>query len=115
MFSSSLPSSLIALVASGIAVSATPGLTLWTSTFGPDVYGLENLKVTTTIANTGDETLKLLNDPRGVLDPFPENSFSITDPTGSCPSFIGATVNHPPCYPVKPMCLRFRLPFPGHV
>ena len=53
---------------------------------------------TLTITNTGDETLKLLNDPRGVLDSFPENTFSITDPIGSSPSFVGAKVNPSPSY-----------------
>jgi len=59
---------------------------------------LENLKVTTTVTNTGDETLKLLNDPRGALSPFPENTFSITDPNGSSPSFNGAKVKYSPRY-----------------
>ena len=97
MFSSPR-ASLVTLVAFAVAVSATPGLTLKTST--PDVYinGLENLKVTTTITNSGDETLKLLNDPRGVLNSFPENSFTITDTSGSSPSFVGARVNHPSVY-----------------
>src|SRR6266478_4831707 len=89
MFSSSL----VALFASAVAVSAAPGLTVWTSTSNTNVHGLENLKVTTTIFNTGDETLKLLKDPHGVLDSFPENSFSITDAAGSRPSFVGARVN----------------------
>ena len=94
MFSSPLFSSLVALVASAVAVSAAPALSVWTWTFNADVYGLENLEVTTTIVNTGDETLKLLHDPHGVLDNFPENSFSITDAAGSRPSFVGARVNH---------------------
>jgi len=76
MFSSSVRASLVALIASAVAVSAAPGLSLKTSTHDANVDGLENLKVTTTIINTGDETLKPLNDPRGVLDPFPENSSS---------------------------------------
>jgi len=97
MFSSSLPAFLVALVASAVAVSAAPGLTVKTSTPSAKVDGLGNLKVTTTIINTGDETLKLLNDPRGVLDTFPENSFSITDTTGSHPLFDGAKVD---CVPV---------------
>ena len=42
----------------------------------------------------GDETLKLLKDPRGALRPFPENTFSITDATSSRPSFNGAKVDH---------------------
>ena len=92
MFSSSLRASLVALVASAVAVSAAPGLVIKTPTSSLDVGGLENLKVTTTVINTGDETLKLLNDPRGVLNSFSENSFSITDAAGSRPLFKGAKV-----------------------
>ena len=94
MLFSSPRASLVALAASAVAVSASPGLTVKTSTPSTNVDGLQNLKVTTTITNTGDEILKLLNDPRGVLDPFPGNSFTITDASGSRPSFVGATVNH---------------------
>jgi len=82
---SSLHASLVALVASVVAISAAPGLTVKASIPNAKVDGLGNLKVTTTTTNTGDETLKLLNDPRGVLDTFPENNFSITDATGSRP------------------------------
>jgi len=96
MFSYSICGSLVALIAS---VSAAPSLTLKTSTPDVNVSGLENLKVTTTITNTGDGTLKLLNDPRGVLNTFPENTFIVTNPAGSRPSFHGAKVNHPSSYP----------------
>ena len=99
MLSSSLlglPSALVAYVAAVFAVPAVPtapSLTVKTSTFNPNVDGLENLKVTATVVNTGSETLKLFNDPRGVLDPFPEDSFTITNPSGSNPSFNGPRVN----------------------
>ena len=95
MFSSSLRASLIALVVSVVAVSAAPGLTVKTSTPNTNVDGLANLKVTATVTNTGDQTLKLLKDPRGILNTFPENTFIITGATGSGPSFSGAKVNHP--------------------
>ena len=94
MFSPSLRASLVALVASAVVVSAAPGLTVKTSTPSDKVNGLGNLKVTATVTNTGDQTLKLLKDPRGVLNTFPENTFSITDASGSSPSFNGAKVNH---------------------
>ena len=93
MLFSSLHASLVAIVASAIAVSADPSLAVKTSTPIVNVDGLENLKVTATVINTGNETLKLLNDPRNVLNPFPGNSFNITDATGSHPSFNGALVN----------------------
>ena len=95
MFFSSLLAPLVALVACVAVVSSAPSsLTVKTSTSNLSVDGLENLKVTTTVANTGGQSLKLLNDPRGVLDPFPENSFTVTNPSGSRPSFVGARVNH---------------------
>ena len=83
----------VAAVAATPAISATPSLTVRTSTSNVNVDGLENLKVTTTIVNTGDEALKLLNDPRGVLNPSPEDAFTIIGPSGSRPSFSGDSVN----------------------
>lgn len=108
MFSSSLRASLVAFVAYAIAVSAAPtvpaapGLTVKTSTSEVDVDGLKNLQVVVTVVNTGGETLKLLNDPRGVLDSFPTDSFTITDTAGSSPSFNGVSVSHPSDYPINP-------------
>jgi peptidyl-Lys metalloendopeptidase len=58
------------------------------------VTGVSNLKVTTTVTNTGDEMLTLLKDPRGVLDTFPAESFAIQHETsGVSPGFIGARVS----------------------
>ena len=99
MLSSSLRDFFIALVVSAVAVSAAPGLTVKASTSSVNVDGLENLKVTTSVTNTGDEALKLLNDPRGVLNIFPEDTFTVTDASGSRPSFNGAKVIHPPGCP----------------
>jgi len=82
-------------VASAVAVSAAPGLSLKVSTPSA-VDGVQNLKVVTTLTNTGDETLKLLNDPRGALDGFPANTFYITDSTGASPAFVGAKVKYVP-------------------
>lgn len=100
---SSLTTSLIALAAYGVAVSAAPSLVVKTWTPNSNADGLKNLKVTTTIVNTGGETLRLLNDPRGVLDPFPEDTFTITDSSGSHPSFRGAKVNCASGYIMNPL------------
>ena len=100
MFSSFLCPPLVALVAYVVVVSsvpsiAPPSLTVKASASDLNIDGLGNLKVTTTVVNTGGESLKLLNDPRGVLDSFPENSFTFArSPSGSRPSFVGARVNH---------------------
>ena len=100
MFSSSLRSALIALVASAVAVSAAPGLTLKVS--GADsVDGVDNLKVVATLVNTGDETLKLLNDPNGVLNTRPPDTFTSTGDDGASPSFIGVRVKYPPSQEAK--------------
>jgi len=62
MFSAKVFVSLLAISASAFAA---PSLSLKVS--GADVAeGVENLKVTATLTNTGDSTLKLLNDPRTV-------------------------------------------------
>ena len=75
--------------------SATRGLVVKISIPNIDVNGLESLKVTATVTNTSDETLKLLNDPHGVLYSFPVDKFTITSPAGTHLPFIGAMVNHP--------------------
>ena len=93
MFSSTLRATLIALAASAVAVSAAPGLSLKVS--GPEaVDGVENLKVSTTVTNTGDETLKLLNDPRSALHTFSTTAFVITASAGSSPTFTGVGVEY---------------------
>lgn len=100
MFSASLRATLVALVATAAAVSATPGLSLKVT--GPEaVDGVQNLKVATTLTNTGDETLKLLNDPRSALHTLPANTFSITTDSGESPSFIGAKVKYVPSKAAK--------------
>ena len=111
MFSSSVCGSLVLLLVSAVTVSAAPGLTVKTSTPNPNVDGLGNLKVTTTVTNTGDKTLKLLNDPRGVLNTFPENTFIVTDTTGSRPSFNGAKVDDASGYPASVYPHAFGSPF----
>lgn len=66
---------------------------------GPDsVNGVDNLKIVTTLVNTGDKTLKILNDPRGPLSTLPTDTFSITDATGSRPAFTGVKAKYVPAY-----------------
>ncbi|KAI1783148.1 hypothetical protein LXA43DRAFT_358555 [Ganoderma leucocontextum] len=75
MFSASLCAFLVALAATASVVSAAPGLSLKITE--PNVVnGVENLKVITTLTNTGDEALKLLNDPNSVLKTLPANTFT---------------------------------------
>ena len=75
-----------------ISAAAAPGLSLKIS--GPlRVNDVDSFSVVTTIVNTGNETLKLFNDPRGTLSSFYANSFAITSDTGASPTFVGAKVN----------------------
>ncbi|KAL4246974.1 secreted metalloproteinase M35 [Abortiporus biennis] len=94
MFSSSVRSALVALVASAVVVSAAPGLSLTVS--GPEaVDGVDQLKVVATITNTGDESLKLLNDPLTPLNKLPTDTFAIAhEDTGTSPSFSGVKAKY---------------------
>lgn len=57
---------------------------------GPkSVNTVANLKVVATVTNTGDKTLKLLNEPRSALSKLPAHTFFIVDQTGASPQFIG--------------------------
>ncbi|PIL33831.1 hypothetical protein GSI_03537 [Ganoderma sinense ZZ0214-1] len=95
MFASSICVVLIVLVAAASCLAAAPSLSLGVT--GPGVVdGVENMKVVTTLTNTGDETLKLLNDPRTILSALPVDTFTITDSDGASPSFIGVLVKYSP-------------------
>ncbi|KAF8068946.1 hypothetical protein FPV67DRAFT_1625073 [Lyophyllum atratum] len=95
MFSSSLRATLVALVASAVAVSAAPGLSVKVA--GPEaVTDVNNLKVTTTVTNTGDEILRILNHPNSPLSKLPADTFMITDATGAAPAFTGIKVKYVP-------------------
>ncbi|TFK72461.1 zincin [Pluteus cervinus] len=95
MFSSSVRTALFALAASAVAVSAAPGLSLKVT--GPSaVNGVSNLKVSATLTNTGDETLKVLNDPLSPLSTIPANTFSITNADGASPDFTGVMAKFVP-------------------
>ncbi|KAF8636946.1 hypothetical protein AX17_003197 [Amanita inopinata Kibby_2008] len=98
MFSSSLRSALLAIIGSAIVVSAAPGLSVKVT--GPSsVDHVRDLKVTTTITNTGDETLKVLNDPLSPLSQLPANTFAITDASGTAPTFTGIKAKYAPNSP----------------
>jgi len=117
MLPSSLRASLVALVASAFAVSAAPAVALdvhlivTLSLLSLKGDGSENTNVITTVANTGDKSVKLLKDPRGVLDSFPEDSFTITGPAGSHPSFNGARVSLASGYPTNSRANAFGFHF----
>ncbi|KAK1216984.1 hypothetical protein PQX77_020388, partial [Marasmius sp. AFHP31] len=99
-FSSTVRSALVGLCLSAISAAAAPGLSL--AVAGSNSFaGVENFKITTSLVNTGDETLKLLKDPRSVLSTIPTDSFVISNAEGAVPAFIGADAKYNPEWVVK--------------
>ena len=111
MFSKSLRAAFIALTVLAVSISATQSLSvkltgmfqvffcvcILISASGPEaVDSVEHLKIVATVTNTGDETLKVLNDPRRPLNKLPTDTFVITDATGAQPSFTGIKVKYVP-------------------
>ena len=93
MFSALLRAALLAVAVSAPAVAAAPGLSLKVT--GSDVIDcVEEFKVVAILTNTGDETLKLLNDPRSALHTLSTNAFVITASDGSSPTFTGVGVEY---------------------
>jgi hypothetical protein len=73
--------------------SALPSLSL--RVHGPQiVYAVDNLVLITNIFNTGNETLKLLNDPQGPTSKTPTNKFDIRSSAGERPLFTGIEVDY---------------------
>lgn len=101
MFSRTLRLACIALISSALSVSAVRSLSLQLS--GADqVVGVDNLRVVATVTNTGDETLKLLNDPRGPLSTMPAETFGIIhEQTGVAPVFTGVKAKYVPSIAVR--------------
>jgi len=95
MFSAALRTALAISFFSAVTVSAAPGLSLHLA--GPEtVDGVQNFKVVATITNTGDQALKLLNDPRGPLDKMPTDTFAIQNDADEEPDFVGIRVKYVP-------------------
>ncbi|KAF9259016.1 zincin [Marasmius fiardii PR-910] len=55
---------------------------------------VSDFEVVTTVTNTGDETLKLLNNPDSVLSKWATNSFEISNADGVKPKFTGVHVRY---------------------
>ncbi|KAF9523095.1 peptidyl-Lys metalloendopeptidase [Crepidotus variabilis] len=95
MFSKMLHASLLVFASLAVAIAADPSLSLKVS--GPAaVDGVDNLKIVTTLTNTGAETVKVLNDPNGPLSKLPTNTFTITDASGTTPAFNGVKAKYVP-------------------
>ncbi|KAF5336933.1 hypothetical protein D9611_002881 [Ephemerocybe angulata] len=82
-------------LATALSVAAAPGLTLRVE--GADsVTDIDNFKVSTVLTNTGDETLRILNDPLGPLSKLPADTFSLVNSEGSFASFEGIKAKYLP-------------------
>jgi peptidyl-Lys metalloendopeptidase len=81
------------LIVPAIAVAAAPGLNLQISG-AENVHGVDNLSIKATLINTGDSTLRLLNNPNSVLTPqWKTATFTPTNAqSGARPAFKGAKV-----------------------
>jgi peptidyl-Lys metalloendopeptidase len=84
---------LASLVGSALAVAAAPGLQLKLSG-AETVNGADNLTIKATLINTGDSTLRLLNNPNSVLTPHWKTATFVPTHTenGARPDFKGAKV-----------------------
>lgn len=78
------------------AASATKSLTVSTTVPSSLVADVNSLQVVTTIANTGDETLKLLNDPDSPLSTWATRSFDVKNADGKDAEFNGVIVRYAP-------------------
>ncbi|KAF5314617.1 hypothetical protein D9611_007165 [Ephemerocybe angulata] len=85
----------LVVLATAFSVAAAPGLTLKVEG-ASSVTDVDNFKVSTILTNTGDETLKILNDPLGPLSNLPTDSFSVVNSQGSSASFAGAKAKYVP-------------------
>ena len=86
-------SSSFLLLACALTAAATRSVNVKVS--APDaVSDADAFDVSTTVTNTGDETLKLLKDPRSSLSSFATNTFVVTNSNGAHPAFIGAKVRY---------------------
>ncbi|THH21152.1 hypothetical protein EW146_g365 [Bondarzewia mesenterica] len=85
---------LASLLLSALGASAAPGLSLSVST--PDtVVDVDNLKVTTILKNTGDESIKVFaQESESVISTYQTNSFAISSESGAVPSFTGVKVKY---------------------
>ncbi|RXW21512.1 hypothetical protein EST38_g4321 [Candolleomyces aberdarensis] len=82
-------------LASALSAAAAPSISL--AVEGAEaITSADSFQVTTVITNTGDETVKLLNDPAGPLSKLPTDTFYITNSKGSSAVFGGIKAKYVP-------------------
>ncbi|SJL15532.1 related to Peptidyl-Lys metalloendopeptidase [Armillaria ostoyae] len=89
-----------ALLAFASVASATKSLTISTSA-PASLSDVSALEVVTTVVNSGDETVKLLNDPRTVLSSWATESFTVVNSAGISADFTGVAVRYIPSVTAK--------------
>ncbi|KAJ8456167.1 hypothetical protein ONZ51_g12244 [Trametes cubensis] len=89
------PSIVLILAATAASTFAAPSLLLQLSGTSPG-YETDSLKVLTTIRNTGDVPLELLNDPYSPLSDLPTDMFTIVNAHGIRPDFVGIEAKYNP-------------------
>ncbi|KAK0441453.1 uncharacterized protein EV420DRAFT_1119424 [Desarmillaria tabescens] len=88
------------LLAFASVASAIKSLTISTSA-PASISDVSTLEVVTTIVNDGDETVKLLNDPRTVLNSWATESFTVVNSAGISADFTGVAVRYIPSVAAK--------------
>ncbi|KAF9554855.1 zincin [Agrocybe pediades] len=83
--------------AAALATTKPHEYSLSLSLSGPEyVEKIQDLKIVTTITNTGSGTLHVLEDPNTVLSDAPAEKFSVVNRMGESPSFMGISVMYSP-------------------
>lgn len=76
------------------AVSAKQSLSVEVA--APSDFTIDSLQLTTSVVNTGDETITLLKDPRTPLSSWATNTFAVANEDGATPAFTGVKVRYVP-------------------
>jgi peptidyl-Lys metalloendopeptidase len=69
---------------------------------GPEsVTDVQDLKVTLTVTNNGQDPVNILHEPNGALSKFPTDKFIITNEQNSQPKFTGIKAKYVPAIAAK--------------
>ncbi|KAG9123037.1 hypothetical protein FRC07_000320 [Ceratobasidium sp. 392] len=85
---------IFAFILYAVSVSAAPSLVLRSRALASAV-DINSLVIKTTLKNTGDKPIKLLNSPNSALTTYKTDIFDMSSHSGS-PSFIGIRVKYSP-------------------
>ncbi|PFH45488.1 hypothetical protein AMATHDRAFT_71658 [Amanita thiersii Skay4041] len=96
MFPSLLKSTLLAIALSSVTAFAAPSLSVEVKGVNGSTKDLKGdaARVVTTVTNTGDSPLDLLNTPTSILSDLPTDAFEIINLAGGVPKFRGIAVKY---------------------